>query len=145
MAGQTQAASGGFGLEHTTGSISGKVTDAAGHPIAGAQVKIFEQGLKIAEVSTGADGAYSVEFQYVPDVDWTMVIWFVPPQEMNLVAELVILRESLKSKELELWSPCLPRLELRPSMKYDVTLLDPASKRKAIASLEDCGRRRPRK
>lgn len=115
--------------------LSGQVTDAAGAPLAGVTVQVFEEGFLLVEAETNADGSYSLPFGYFPDIDWTIIAWFVPPSE-TLVPEILILRESLKSKSLELWSTCLPRLDLRPQMQYDVQLVDGNTKRQRMSELE---------
>ncbi|MFH1143558.1 MAG: hypothetical protein V1774_03350 [Candidatus Eisenbacteria bacterium] len=111
------------------------MTGAAGRPVVDVAVKIFEEGILLAEVKTGADGTYLLRFPYLPDIDWTIVVWFVPPTP-DLVPEIVILRESLRAKSLDLWSTCLPRTDLRGQMHFDVQLVDDATKRQMISQLE---------
>ena len=122
--------------EEVFGMLRGTVTDASGAGLAGVDVKVFEEGFLIQETQTTAGGAYEIGFRYLADLNWTMVVWFVPPST-ELICEIVILRESLKSKELDLWSPCLPRIELEPIMKYDAQLLTEAGKLAQMSEL-DC-------
>ncbi|MBD3235817.1 MAG: hypothetical protein GF330_03860 [Candidatus Eisenbacteria bacterium] len=116
--------------------LRGTITDASGTGLSGVTVKIFEEGFLVAESQSGAGGTYQVEFEYAPELDWTMVVWFVPQRE-DLIPEIAMLRESFRSKEMELWSSCLPRLELRPVIKYDAQLYDEAGKLAQMSEL-DC-------
>lgn len=100
------------------------------------QVKVFEEGFLIAETETGSDGSYLLEIDYLPDMDWTVMAWFVQPGG-DLVPEIAILRESLKSKDMELWSPCLPRIELKSRMRCDIVLLTEKAKLEQMSEL-DC-------
>ncbi len=97
--------------------------------------RLFGAGV---ETETAVDGSYRLEFEYLPDIDWTLMVWFVPPGG-DLIPETVILRESLKSKDMELWSPCLPRIDLKSRMSYDVSLLNEPDKLAQISEL-DCFR-----
>ena len=120
----------------TRGVMSGVVSDASGTGLAGVSVKIFEEGFILAETQTEADGGYRLEFMYLPDIDWSLIAWFVPLSH-DLIPEIVILRESLKSKDKELWSRCLPRIELQARVKQDVTLLNESDKLAQMSQL-DC-------
>ena len=111
----------------------------AGNPLADVAVKVFEEGFLLEEARTGADGSYVLRFPYLPDIDWTIVAWYVPP-EPGLVPEILILRESLRSKSLDLWSTCLPRVDLKNQMHYDAKLVDGDAKRQMISGL-DCFKR----
>ena len=51
----------------------------------------------------------------------------------------MILRESLKSKDMDLWSSCLPRIELADRVKYDATLLGEQDKLKKMSELDCMG------
>jgi hypothetical protein len=135
--GQGSAPQGGT-LERTRGTLSGKVANADGAGVAGVAVKLFEEGFLQGETSTAADGTYSLEVSYLPDIDWTVMVWFVP-QDPSLIPEILILRESLKSKELGLWSSCLPRIELRPQMSFDAVLMNEEQKLDQMTKM-DCMR-----
>lgn len=124
------------GMERVPGTMSGTVTDEAGAALGGVVVKIFEEGMHLAETTSGADGRYRLEFDYIPDIDWTLLSWFVPEGNAAL-PQILILRESLKSKDLELWSPCLPRMELKSRMMFDVTLLSEKTTLEQMSEL-DC-------
>lgn len=126
----------GTALQRTTGTLSGTLTGASGEALAGVKVKVFEEGFVLAETESGSDGRYRLEFDYLPDIDWTVMVWFVPP-DGNLIPEIVILRESLKSKDMELWSSCLPRIELAPRMKFDGKLVSEEEKLDQMSEL-DC-------
>lgn len=121
--------------QRATATLSGTVTDAGGAPLSDVAVKVFEEGFLLEETTSAADGTYQLQFPYLPDIDWTIVAWYVPPSE-ELVPEILILRESLRSKSLDLWSTCLPRLELKAQMQYDATLVDGDTKRQMISQLE---------
>jgi len=125
-------------LERTAGTLSGKATNASGAACADVAVKLFEEGFLRAETTTAADGTYSLEVNYVPDIDWTVMVWYVP-QDPNLIPEIVVLRESLRSKEQDLWSACLPRVDLRPRMSYDVVLMNEEQKLDQMTKM-DCMR-----
>jgi hypothetical protein len=129
-------AAGGVAYARTEGVLTGKVTSAAGAPLAGVKVKLFEEGFLLNETTTGADGSYELNVDYLPDIDWTVMVWYVAPNP-SLLPEILILRESLKSKELGLWSPCLPRLELRRTMSFDVTLMAEEKKLEQMTTM-DC-------
>ncbi len=124
------------GLTRARGVLTGKVTDSSGQGLAGVKVKLFEEGFLLTETTSQAGGSYSLDVDYLPDIDWTVLVWFVPEQP-DLIPEILILRESLKSKDLELWSPCLPRMELRPQMSFDVTLMKENEKLSQMSEL-DC-------
>jgi len=129
-------ATGSAALQRSTGVLSGTVADGSGNALAGVKVKVFEEGFLLTEGESGADGGYRLEIPYVPDIDWTLMVWYVPPTG-ELIPEILILRESLRSKELELWSPCLPRLELTARMSFDAVLYDEPGKLKQMSEL-DC-------
>lgn len=103
--------------------LRGSVTDAKGQALAGVAVKIFEEGFLLAETTSGPDGSYELSYGYLPEIDWTLVAWFVPAGDA-LIPEIYVLRESLKSKTRELWSACMPRVEIRSSLRIDAKLLD---------------------
>ncbi|MCK4302939.1 MAG: carboxypeptidase regulatory-like domain-containing protein [Candidatus Eisenbacteria sp.] len=130
------AASQSSELEKIAGVLTGKVSSDSGTGLAGVQIKIFEEGFLVNDTETGSDGSYRLEFSYLPDIDWTILVWFVLPGS-DLIPEIMILRESLKSKDMELWSPCLPRIHLNARMRHDVTLLTEAAKLAQISEL-DC-------
>jgi len=123
-------------LERTPGSLSGRVTGTDGKGLAGVAVKLFEEGFLLAETATAGDGSYRLEVGYLADSDWTLMVWFVPP-DADLVPEIVILRESLKSQELGLWSGCLPRIDLQPVMSFDALLVDEEQKLEQMSRM-DC-------
>jgi hypothetical protein len=136
---RAQEASGATGtLERTPGTLSGKAANASGAGLPGVAVKLFEEGFLQAETTTAADGAYTLGVNYIPDIDWTVIVWYVA-QDPNLIPEIVILRESLRSKELDLWSGCLPRIELRPQMNYDAVLMNEEQKLDQMTKM-DCMR-----
>jgi hypothetical protein len=109
----------------TQGVMTGTVADASGGGIAGTKVKIFEEGTILAEATTEADGGYRLEFEFLPDIDWTIVVWYVPP-EGELIPEIVILRESLKSRE---FAPALQPKAQRGIVSVEYS---PETKTKAI-------------
>lgn len=123
-------------LERTPGALNGKVAGADGAGLAGVVVKLFEEGFLLAETATAEDGSYHLEVDYLADSDWTLVVWFVPP-ESALVPEIVILRESLRSQELGLWSGCLPRIDLQPVMRFDARLVNEEQKLEQMSQM-DC-------
>ena len=108
-------------MDRVPGVLSGTVENESGATLSGIKVQIFEEGLVLAETETGADGRYYLEFDYIPDIDWTLLTWFIP-QDNSLLPDIVILRESLRSKELVLWSPCLQRVELKSRISLDSVL-----------------------
>ena len=135
--GQAPAPASGI-LERTPGSLSGRVIGADGAGLGGVAVKLFEEGFLQAETRTAGDGSYRLEVSYLADSDWTLMVWFVPPGS-DLVPEIVILRESLRSQELGLWSGCLPRIDLQPVMSFDALLLNEEQKLEQMSQM-DCVR-----
>jgi len=119
----------------TDAVLQGQVTDALGVGIEGVAVKLFRDGFLVTETTTDMDGNYELRFQYRPELDKTIVVWFLP-QETDLVPEIVVLRESYDSKERRLPSPCLPRIELAPDMSLDVELKDEKAKLDSLSESE---------
>jgi len=132
---QFASAQSGTGMERVPGVMSGTITDEGGAALSGINVKIFEEGLLLAEAVSGADGNYYLEFEFIPDIDWTLLTWFVP-EEGDLLPNIIILRESLRSKDLGLWSPCLQRHELKARMRFDTVLLTDDTTLKQMSELE---------
>src|SRR5690606_42080908 len=47
----------------------------------------------------------------------SIIVWYVPPA--GFVPELVVLRESTRARQMGLWSPCVVRAPLAPSVTHD--------------------------
>lgn len=71
---------------HNMASVSGRVTDAAGLPVAGARLStsIEAQGLATFEVETGPDGRYTIPV-FSPG-DWQLEMSFYPHGDRRIVA-----------------------------------------------------------
>lgn len=116
-------------------TFSGMTMDAEDLGLGGVQVKVFVDGYLKGSAVSGADGSFDTTFRYDELGDQTIVAWFVPQQ--GYVPEVVVLRESSASKELGLWSPCLPRVDVSASVSYDATIYDEKSKFAALGE-QDC-------
>lgn len=116
-------------------SVTGQALDAQGHGIGGVQVKVFLDGFVRASSVTDTTGSFSLDFRSEQSADPTVVVWFLPPA--GLIPEVVMLRESQRAKARGLWSPCLPRVALGPSIRVDTTLLTPTQKIEAL-DRSDC-------
>lgn len=122
-----------FGSAHaqTEGSLSGMVKDVEGVGKAGVQVKIFVDGFAQGQTVTGADGAYSLSYPFDPSADVSIVVWYLPPA--GYVPELVVLRESTRARELGLWSPCVVRAPVAPSLTHDAVVYTESGKFDALS------------
>lgn len=116
--------------------LQGKVTDDAGHALGGINVRAFINGFERASAITGGDGTYMLNLRYDNAEDQTIVVWWIPMMQAQ-VPELAILREGSRARELQIWSPCIPRLDLRPSMVHDVILRQEADKFRLLGE-DDC-------
>ena len=116
--------------------LQGKVTDDAGLGLGGIGVRAFINGFEKASAITGGDGSYILNLRYNNAEDQTIVVWWIPMMQTQ-VPELAILREGARARELQIWSPCIPRLDLRPSVTHDVVLLQEAEKFRRLGE-DDC-------
>lgn len=116
--------------------LQGRVTDDGGIGLGGITVRAFINGFEKATAITGGDGAYILNLRYDNAEDQTIVVWWIPMMQTQ-VPELAILREGSRARELQIWSPCIPRLDLRPSVTHDVVLLQEAEKFRRLGA-DDC-------
>jgi hypothetical protein len=115
--------------------MTGRIVDVVGIAVEGVTVKLFEDSYFVAETATDVDGDYTLTFTHAPASDNSIVVWYLP-READLVPEMAVLRESFKSKELKLLSPCLPRVTLETTVTHDVELLDEKSKLSSLSKSE---------
>ena len=115
--------------------LQGKVSDDTGGGLGGVQSKAVGDGFLRGQAISGADGTYMVSFAYDDLADQTIVVWWLPAMG-GQVPELVILRESRRSQQLGLWSPCIPRVTAQPSMTYDLVIRQEAEKFKLLGEDE---------
>lgn len=127
--------------------MSGRVTNEAGDPLPGVTVKAFVDGFPGATFLSDPEGRYALRFPLSglgvdgPDAS-TVVVWWIPTRERDLLPEIVLLRESPRARDLGLWSPCLPRIGVRPVMTHDVVLYPQATKLRLLAESK-CLEERP--
>jgi hypothetical protein len=114
---------GGMGgqAEKAAVSLTGQISDEDGAPLSGVEVQVFVGGLLAARGRSGEDGGYEVGFSFEQSNDPTVVVWWVPKSE-DQVVEMAVVRESARARALGLWSPCLPRLGEAHDLHHDLTL-----------------------
>jgi len=120
-----------FAQAPTEGSLSGTVKDVEGAGKANVQVKVFVDGFAQGQAVTGADGSYSLTYSYDPAADVSIIVWYVPPA--GFVPELVVLRESTRARQMGLWSPCVVRAPLAPSVTHDAVVYTESGKFDALS------------
>lgn len=124
-----------FGSAHAQslvdGSLTGIVSNAEGAVQGGVQVKVFVDGFARGNAVTGPDGAYSVAYPYDRAADQTVVIWYLP--QAGYVPEVVVLRESARAAAIGLWSPCIARIPLAPSITHDAIVHTESEKFDALS------------
>jgi hypothetical protein len=113
-------------------TLNGTVANSEGAGQAGVQIKIFIDGFVRADTVSGPDGAYTLPYRYDPSGDQTIVVWYLPTA--GLVPEMVVLRESARAKEMGLWSPCVARVPIAPSVEHNVTLYTESGKFDALSA-----------
>ncbi|MBN1505038.1 MAG: carboxypeptidase regulatory-like domain-containing protein [Candidatus Eisenbacteria bacterium] len=113
-------------------SISGVLSDQYRKPLPGAQVKLFVDGLLVASVITDAGGFYGLKYPIDIGKDKTVVLWYVAPGT-HWVPKAVILRESKAAVAAGLMSPCIPRVEVKPFLEFNVQMVDVATRNKQLA------------
>jgi hypothetical protein len=113
-------------------SISGLVSDQYRKPLPGAQVKLFVDGLVVASVMTDAGGFYGLKYPIDIGKDKTVVLWYVAPSA-EWVSKAVILKESKAALAAGLMSPCIPRVEVKPFLEFNVQMVDVATRNKQLA------------
>jgi len=113
-------------------SISGVVSDQYRKPLPGALVKLFVDGLMVASVLTDAGGSYTLKYPIDIGKDKTVVLWYVAPGS-DWVPKAVILKESKAAVAAGLMSPCIPRVEVKPFLEFNVQMVDVATRNKQLA------------
>jgi hypothetical protein len=116
------------------GSLTGTVTDPEGVGQGGVQVKVFVDGFVRGSAVTGGTGQYDLTYRYDQLGDQTIVVWFLP--QAGYVPEILVLRESTAAKQMGIWSPCLSRLTIAPSLQHDVTVYTESGKFDALSQSE---------
>ncbi|MBM3287995.1 MAG: carboxypeptidase regulatory-like domain-containing protein [Candidatus Eisenbacteria bacterium] len=113
-------------------SLSGAITDGSGKPLPGVSVRAFIGGLPCASATSDADGVYLVEFGFDPELDETIIVWWIAPRT-DLVSELALVRESARDRAQGLWGPCVPRIGSLRRQERSVQILDRAAVRRRLA------------
>jgi hypothetical protein len=118
--------------------LFGTVTDGEGRPLPGVSVKLFVEGLIVSTETTDEDGGFSISNGIDRQRDATVVVWWVAPRT-DLVSEVALLRESRRDRELDLWGPCVPRIETPRMEPWVVRIRDRSSLREELIRSE-CAR-----
>jgi hypothetical protein len=113
-------------------SISGLVSDQYKKPLTGAQVKLFVDGIMVASVIADAGGFYNLKYPIDIGKDKTIVLWYVAPTS-DWVSKAVVLKESKAALAAGLISPCIPRVDVKPFLEFNVQMVDVATRNKQLA------------
>ncbi|MBD3163363.1 MAG: hypothetical protein GF346_12860 [Candidatus Eisenbacteria bacterium] len=98
-------------------AVRGSVVDAEERPLADVAIRVFIEGLVEAEVRTDPDGTYEVRFSVDPNREETVLLYCVPPR-VDQAPDLALVRESREDRSAGIWSPCVRRLGIRPSLEW---------------------------
>jgi hypothetical protein len=112
--------------------IEGKVTDATGQPLEGINVLLFVGGLVKTTAVTDVMGDYQISYEIDYAKDESIVLWYAPGMPPWL-PKAVVLRESSKAASNSLFSPCIPKIELKMAMKFDVSMVDAKTRTMQLA------------
>ncbi|MCX5800508.1 MAG: hypothetical protein NTX17_03895 [Candidatus Eisenbacteria bacterium] len=116
-------------------SISGAVRDQNQKPLKDVMVKLSIEGVVVASTQTDGVGAYNMK--YIIDIgkDKTIMLWYVAPGT-EWVSKTVVLHESKASLASHLISPCIPRVQVKPFLEFNVQMVDVATRNRQIAQSE---------
>jgi len=104
-------------------TIEGKVTDATGQPLEGVTVTLFVGGRARQSTTTDVMGSYKISYLLDYGKDESVVLWYVPPMKPWL-PKAVVLKESSSAVRNRLFGPCIPKIELKTAMQFDVSIVD---------------------
>ncbi len=113
-------------------SIGGMVSDQAKNAMPGVHVKLFVDGLNVAAVTTDLAGAYNLRYPIDIGKDKTVVLWYVAPGS-EWVPKAVVLHESRAALSTRLISLCIPRVQVKPFLEFNVTMVDVPTRNQQIA------------
>jgi hypothetical protein len=113
-------------------SIGGMVSDQVKNAMSGVQVKLFVDGLNVAAVATDLAGAYNLRYPIDIGKDKTVVLWYIAPGT-EWVPKAVVLHESRAALSARLISSCIPRVQVKPFLEFNVTMVDVPTRNKQIA------------
>jgi hypothetical protein len=113
-------------------SIGGLVSDQMKNPMSGVQVKLFVDGLNVASVPTDLAGAYNLRYPIDIGKDKTVVLWYVA-SETDWVPKAVVLHESRAALSARLISSCIPRVQVKPFLEFNVQMVDVSTRNRQVA------------
>jgi len=113
-------------------SISGRVEDQNRDPLKDVAVKLFIDGILVGSTKTDGVGAYSMKHAIDVGKDKTVMLWYVAPGT-QWVSKAVVLHESRASIASHVISPCVPRVQVKPFLEFNVQMVDVATRNRQIA------------
>lgn len=113
-------------------SISGRVEDQNRSPLKDVAVKLFIEGVLVGATKTDGMGGYSMKHAIDVGKDKTVMLWYVAPGT-QWVPKAVVLHESKASIASGAISPCIPRVEVKPFLEFNVQMVDVATRNRQIA------------
>jgi len=113
-------------------SISGVVQDQNKKPLKDVMVKLFVEGVVAASAQTDGAGAYNLKYPIDIGKDKTVMLWYVAPGT-QWVSKAVVLHESKAALASNLISPCIPRVQVKPFLEFNVQMVDVATRNRQIA------------
>jgi hypothetical protein len=138
-------------------SITGVVRDQNQNPLKDVSIKLFIDGVVVASTLTDGAGAYSMKYLIDVGKDKTVMLWYVAPPVQERVVDTgkvgektnkvtmpegtsskwvpkaVVLHESKAAIASKLISPCIPRVQVKPFLEFDVQMVDVPTRNKQIA------------
>lgn len=115
-------------------SIGGLVSDQAQNPMPGVEVKLFIDGLNVASTVTDLGGAYSLRYPIDIGKDKTVMLWYVAAgTETDWVPKSVVLHESRAAVTHHLISSCIPRVQVKAFLEFNVQMVDVPTRNRQIA------------
>jgi hypothetical protein len=113
-------------------SIGGLVSDQNQNAMSGVGVKLFVDGLNVASTTTDLAGSYDLRYPIDIGKDKTVMLWYVAPGN-EWVPKAVVLHESRAAIAANLISPCIPRVQVKPFLEFNVQMVDVPTRNKQIA------------
>jgi hypothetical protein len=113
-------------------SISGVVKDQDQNPLKDVAIKLFVEGVLVASTTTDGAGAYGMKYTIDVGKDKTVMLWYVAP-ETRWVPKAVVLHESKAAIASGTISPCVPRVQVKPFLEFNLQMVDAQTRNKQIA------------
>jgi hypothetical protein len=113
-------------------SISGVVKDQDRNPLRDVAVKLFVEGVLVASTTTDPTGAYDMRYPIDVGKDKTVMLWYVAPGTL-WVPKAVVLHESKAALTSKAISPCIPRVQVKPFLEFNVQMVDVPTRNRQIA------------